>query len=376
MQIPIDVRLRLHLAIRIEPGKKQSDRSMNVCEFNPLTDPRWSEFVAEDAGSSIFHTREWLEVLRRTYGYQPTAFTISGGSRLTNGVLFSRVSSWLTGKRLVSLPFSDHCQPLAKGEDLAEMLSFLKETRIKRGLKYLEVRPATDIAIEANVAGLAKSEMFTLHTIDIAPDAQVIYDKFHESCIRRKIRKAEREALIVESGRSERLMKMFRHLLLLTRRRHRLPPQPAAWFDNIVNCLGEMVTVYVASKDGIPIASILVLAHKKKLVYKYGCSDGEFSNLGGTPLVFWKAIQQAKDVGMEEFDLGRSNPEESGLIAFKEHLGAVRTEIQYYRDPWPRAREGQTKPGFNSAAFVRDALVRLPDPLFSGVGELLYKHIG
>jgi lipid II:glycine glycyltransferase (peptidoglycan interpeptide bridge formation enzyme) len=36
------------------------------------------------------------------------------------------------------------------------------------------------------------------------------------------------------------------------------------------------------------------MAWKDTLVYKHGCSDPEFSNLGGTAMVFWKAIQAAK----------------------------------------------------------------------------------
>lgn len=349
---------------------------MSVYELNPLVDQRWDELIGEAAESSIFHTREWLDVLHRTYGYKPMVYSTSEKGDLRNGVVFCKVESWLTGKRLVSLPFSDHCQPLAKESELTEMLSFLRESRIKKGLKYLEMRPATCIEVEAAGSGLTKSETFAFHTIDMTRETKAIYSSFHESCIRRKIRKGERENLLVESGRSERLMKMFRHLLLLTRRRHRLPPQPVAWFDNIVNCLGAKVSVHVASKDGIPVASIMTVSHKKKLVYKYGCSDGEFSNLGGTPLLFWKVIQQAKDAGMEEFDLGRSNSEEPGLIAFKEHLGAARSEIQYYRDPGPKISEDSVKSESPSSALARDALVRLPDSLFAGVGELLYRHIG
>ncbi len=38
--------------------------------------------------------------------------TCAPDAPLTDGVVFCEVDSWLTGRRLVSLPFSDHCEPL------------------------------------------------------------------------------------------------------------------------------------------------------------------------------------------------------------------------------------------------------------------------
>src|SRR5271157_227408 len=41
------------------------------------------------------------------------------------------------------------------------------------------------------------------------------------------------------------------------------------------------------------------------------------------PLLFWKAIQEGKERGAREFDLGRSEIDNPGLVAFKNHLGDV-----------------------------------------------------
>jgi len=86
-----------------------------VYEIDPLWDPRWQALLARDSRASIFHHPSWLDALRRTYGYQPTVLTTTPpGGELTNGVVLCRVDSWLTGRRMVSLPFSDHCEPLAE----------------------------------------------------------------------------------------------------------------------------------------------------------------------------------------------------------------------------------------------------------------------
>jgi lipid II:glycine glycyltransferase (peptidoglycan interpeptide bridge formation enzyme) len=214
-------------------------------------------------------------------------------------------------------------------------------------------------------SGISKSSVYAFHRIDLTPSEESIYRGFHDSCVRRKIRKAERENLNYEAGCSEELLAKFRHLLLKTRRRHMLPPQPSLWFQNLLKCLGSCVKIHVLSQQSTPVAAILTLSFRDSLTYKYGCSDERFHKLGGMPLLFWKAIQEAKRDGMKDLDLGRSSYEDPGLSAFKMHLGASESELNYYRSP-----ASPPLPKKQEFPFVRQALVRLPDSAFARVGRL------
>ena len=95
---------------------------MSVYEIDPLSDPRWPDFLLRHADATIFHTSNWLRALHRTYGYVPVVYTTCSRSQeLRNGIPFCKINSWLTGRRLVSVPFSDHCQPLIeRAEDTSE----------------------------------------------------------------------------------------------------------------------------------------------------------------------------------------------------------------------------------------------------------------
>lgn len=341
-----------------------------VTTLNPLSDRRWVDFLNDHPQASVFHTKGWLRALQLTYGYEPVVFTTSRSS-LENGIVACHVDSWLTGRRLVSLPFSDHCQPLGDLEGLRRITGFLSREVEARGWKYVELRPVYPLELDnANFSGSAK---FKFQSIDLRPDSDKLFARFHDSCIRRKIRRAQRESLSYEVGRSESLLKKFCHLLLLTRRRHKLPPQPVGWFHNLIHCLGDSLAIHVLSNGPDPVASILTLRHRKTLVYKYGCSDSQFHRLGGTPLLFWIAIQQAKEEGFEEFDLGRSAVEDPGLITFKQHLGAVSAEITYYRSPAPAPGVRGLEAG---SSWARQAVAFLPNPVFARAGSLLYRHLG
>jgi CelD/BcsL family acetyltransferase involved in cellulose biosynthesis len=352
-----------------------------VYRLSPVEDLRWGAFVQRHPDASVFHTPEWLSALRRTYGYEPFALTNSApGEDLTNGLVFCRVRSWLTGERLVSLPFSDHCQPLvADDEELLNLVSALEEEQDARKWTYIEIRSTDQMG--QTLAHFATAQSFCFHVLDLRPSEEDLFKSFHKDCVQRKVRRAEREGVEYESGRSERLLQIFYELLLLTRRRQRLPPQPLKWFQNVIACMGEKATVRVASKCGRPVASVLTLRHRDTLTYKYSGSDRAFSSLGGTQLVLWKAIQEAKHVGLSTFDLGRSNWDDRGLINFKERWGAMQSKLLYLR---PATRRTSQLPGHlwwlkAAAAGTRiggQILSVAPRGMVTSAVRLLYRHFG
>jgi GNAT acetyltransferase-like protein len=344
---------------------------MAIYQIDPTCDERWDEFLETHPKASIFHTRGWLEALRQTYGYVPFAFTTSPPGRpLANGLPFCQISSWLTGRRLVSMPFSDHCAVLV--DDLKQLkclLDYLRDKVAVEKWRYIELRPTGSIGRDG---AFDKSEVFLLHKLDLSPSLDEIFQTFHKDCVQRKIQRAVREGLVCEEGRTGLLLNKFYHLLLMTRRRHGLPAQPVRWFQNLMACLGERAKIRVASKDGQPVAGIFTLRYKKGLVYKYGCSDDRFNNLGGTQLLFWRAIQEGKKGQISEFDLGRSDYGNPGLIRFKDRWGTTRTELTYLRYP----EKSSSRASEATRALMSKYLwSRAPSGILAA-GGLLYKHIG
>jgi CelD/BcsL family acetyltransferase involved in cellulose biosynthesis len=348
---------------------------MPVYQIDPLTDPRWQELAARHPRASVFHSSGWLRALKKTYGYEPIAYTLSPpGSELANAVAFSRIRSWATGQRLVSLPFSDHCEPLVDSDaDATEILSHARSEAARNRYRFVEIRPLVSgrEMLHPHI-GFEVSNSFILHRIDLRPTLDDLFRSFHKDCLQRKIRRAERERLEYKEGRSEDLLRMFFDLLLKTRRKHGLPPQPIAWFQNLVNFLGDHLHIRVALKGDYPVAAIMTTVWKDTLVYKYGCSDPEFSNLGGTPMLFWKAIQTAKADELSWFDLGRSDADNAGLLAFKDHWGAKRSTLCYWRHP----ASGPPSHVVWDKRLADHLLKRMPDRLLVMAGRLLYKHMG
>lgn len=132
-------------------------------------------------------------------------------------MVFCRIASWIIGRRLVSLPFSDHREPLVKEPGQEHVfLARLEETVQREHLRYIEIRTTQPFDALAT-----------------------LFHRLHRSSTQRKIQRALKEGLEYQEGHSDSLLSAFWDLLVLTRRRHHLPPQPASWFRNLIDCLAK-----------------------------------------------------------------------------------------------------------------------------------------
>jgi len=296
---------------------------------------------------------------------------------LRDGLVLCEVKSWLTGARLVSLPFSDHCDPLIDHPQiLAQSLATLQERVRHDRWRYLELRPLRELSCTGFLT--SPSGHYFHHQIDLRPTLDLLFHGFHKNSTQRKIKRAEREKLSYQEGLSELLLKSFYSLFVITRRRHRVPPQPLSWFRNLIACFKEALQIRVALKNDQAVAAILTLRYKNTLTYKYGCSDPWFSRLGGTQMLFWKTIQEAKTLGLTSFDLGRSDADNAGLVQFKDRLGAARSEmsyLRYYAHGQPTSGGVSDKNDWK-LRLAKPIFGRSPDAVLRAVGHLLYRHIG
>jgi len=360
-------------------AENNNQRASRFCfyQLDPTQDPRWAELVDKHPKASVFHTVGWLQALRRTYGYEPVVFTTSPPTaELKNGLVFCRINSWLTGRRLVSLPFSDHCEPLCDStEDLDFLIHYLQTAMEHQGWKYLEFRPINAQLGQAG-GGISwwPAATFYLHALDLSPHISEVFRSLDKDSVQRRVQRAQQAGLIEKRGTANDLLMKFYRLLVITRGRHQVPPPPHAWFRNLVNCLGEALEIHVAYHNETPVAAILTLRFRDIIYYKYGCSDRRFNTFGAMPWLLWNAVAAAKSNGATEFDMGRTEENNPGLLVFKNHWVPHPKELVYLRFP-------ESSQSFDMAdgwkmKMARRAFSYMPSGLLTISGKLLYRHIG
>jgi len=339
--------------------------------INPLQYPSWNDLLITTPGHSFFHSSNWASVLSESYHYTPRYFVVVQREKLIALIPFMEVDSMVTGKRGVSLPFTDYCNPImadqtAFDDVMASLISYGK----KVGWKYFELR--TEYPLQREIT---PSSSFYGHTLDISHDEGTIFSLFRDST-KRNIRKAAKEGVAITITRSLDAVSEFYRLHCMRRKDHGLPPQPYLWFRKIYDHViaKNHGFVALASYSGIWIAGAVYCHFGDQIFYKYGASDKRYRHLRANNLVMWEAMRWCRKEGCTRFSFGRTEHGNKGLLQYKHGWGAREFPLYYYRYDLKRdafIRHDELILGLHSEIFRK-----MPVPLLKIAGAILYRHMG
>jgi hypothetical protein len=337
---------------------------------NPVEYPDWDSLVLTHSDYSFFHSSAWARVLNEAYGYRPMYFTIFKGDRLHALLPVMEVKSILTGKRGISLPFSDFCEPILDEEALSgELVEAVIEYGKTQHWKYLEIRGG-HFFFDKPVF-----KIYQEHILALKPDEKKIIEAFRSSTWR-NVKKAIKNGVEVKILNSPRALKDFYRLHCYSRKRHGAPPQPFTFFKKIQEyIISRGLGLVVLACHGEKVISGNIFFHfGKKAIYKYGASDKRYQHLRAANLAMWMGIKWYRDHGYTSLSLGRTDLQNEGLQQFKRGWGTSAPLIKYYRYGLSQAA---FLPGRVSSRRVSAALFsRTPVWLLKIIGTTLYRHIG
>ena len=340
-------------------------------QVDPLTYRDWNEHVLATPHASIFHSTNWLRVLQASYGYQPYYFACFKGQQLSALLPFMEVKSWITGIRGVSLPFSDYCEPISdENTSYPEVLEQVIMVARQRKWKFLEVRGG-----DALLRGISPYTFYYRHLLVLDRDEAKVFSKLRSN-YRAKIRKARASDLTVAIFHSPEAMTEYYRLHCLTRKRHGLPPQPACFFQHIQEYIiaKNLGFVTLVSHKGQNVAGAVFFSFGNRAIYKFGASDILYQDLYPNYLLFWHVIQWLCYHDYTELCFGRSAPNNTGLVQFKDGWATNKSRISYYKYDLKTASFVQNVNHWSAA----DSKIwqKMPITLLKLAGSVLYKHIG
>lgn len=320
--------------------------------------------------ATIFHTPAWARVLHESYGCEPAYFAVFNNNSLRALLPIMNVRSCLTGRRGVSLPFTDYCSPiLACSTNLHQIFSALEEHGKKAGWSYIELR-----GTEAPTNTAIPSATFYCHKLDLNKGEQSIRSSLRSSTWR-NIKKAQSSGVQVSLETTIDALREFYRLNCLTRRSHGLPPQPEVFFNKLHEHIisKDMGVIASASYKGKVISSGVYLRFSDCAIYKYGASDRRYQHLRSNNLVMWEAIRWAIGKGCQTLCMGRTEPDHKGLLQFKRGWGTEEEILRYYKYDLRVNRFVQQK---SRTSGLHNAVFRaMPSPILRLAGQLLYPHI-
>lgn len=338
--------------------------------IDPLKRPGWNELIQECAQSSFFHSSEWAQTLSESYRYTPIYLAIFRGNRLAALAPIMEIESMLTGRRGVSLPFTDYCTPIYENEeDLAQIIDYLIRYGHKRRWKTLELRSDTPLP-----TAYPCSSQYYGHNLDLSADEVRLFRGCRENT-RRNIKKARQEGVEIEISSSFAGIKEFYRLNCLTRKDHGVPPQPFSFFEKVYEHIisKDKGFVVLASYRRKAVAGAVYFHFAKKAIYKYGASDRAYQNLRANNYVMWEAIRWYLRHGYESFHFGRTELGHDGLRQFKNGWGGRESTITYYK--YDFRRNTFVLDAKDVTAKYTNVFRNMPLPFLKLAGSLLYRHV-
>jgi CelD/BcsL family acetyltransferase involved in cellulose biosynthesis len=333
-----------------------------MASVRSLDDPDWLRLVHGCPDATAFHLPAWSQAVAETYGFRPFVFVMEGvGRSAVAGQPVMEVRDLIGRRRLVSLPFTDHCPPLvAAGGNAGEFARSLVQAGI-------EVRAELPV-----VSGALAERVGTKHLVDLQPDPDVLFRRLHRNRIQKRVRRAREQGVEVKLSRSISDLESFYRLHCQTRQRQGVPVQPRRFIRSIWEKVIEAGHGFVimASADGMPIATALFLTWNRHLIYKYGASDRRHWRLGANFLVHWTAMEWGCVNGYRTYDFGRTDAGHESLREFKAAWSSTEVPLVYtHVGARPEA------PVRGKATELMSRIIRhSPTLVCRTVGELFYRY--
>jgi CelD/BcsL family acetyltransferase involved in cellulose biosynthesis len=337
-------------------------------------DPKLTDFLVSTPGATIYHTPEWRNAVTSTYAYEPHYLAYMDGGRIKAVLPLMLVRSWLTGTRLVSLPFANVSGPLGSRECFGPLIE--EAIRIADGAKAktLEMRTQADLN-DIDDDRFTRVSYFVTSIVPLDSDPDVVWERL-KGDVRTKVRQAARKGIEVKETSADEDLKHFYDLFVEGRLKHGVPPQPYRFFHNLWHSMKpEQRMLLIATLEGRPVGALLNLAFGDTLYGGYIGSRLEYRSYRINQSLNWKAIELGCRRGHTRFDFLRTARPSGSLREFKLRWNAHEVDLNYMYYP---AVYGTAATVEETARYRLMTFVLKRSPSFVGrmLGRMIYRHLG
>ncbi len=162
------------------------------------------------------------------------------------------MQSPLTGRRLVSLPFSDYCPLLAKDEASAnELIDQAIQLAYHQKVLYLELRAGTNEVISKR-SDLVETNLYVRWLLPLHADPGTIWPKIKKP-VQHQVKKSQKLGVQVRVAQQREDVAQYYRLHLETRtKKHGMPAQPQRYFFELMVCLRSLNATFLNCGMSLP----------------------------------------------------------------------------------------------------------------------------
>ncbi len=349
--------------------------------IDPTKDSRWDKFSAGHPLGLICHHSRWKAVIEKSFRHMTGCYLALSDSQdedLVAALPVFEVKSVLTGKRMVSMPFSSVCNPLVSDASQFKALLDAAITLFREsGADYLEVRSCGS---EKSVTDdrLAQVANYKSHYLDLDRPLAEIWHGIRRNSIRTKISKAKRNGVEIVVGQNESDLRKFYGVHVKLRKSICRPVLPYRFFSNLWESFKplDMVSVLLAEKGKETVGALLCYKFRDRVSAEFIGIDPLVRNLGVNNLLIWESVRLARSEGYRIFDFGRTSVMNKGLLDFKKRWGTHEQNLSDFYYPAAKAENIATLEQSRKFRWSVKVFEKTPEILYPGLGRFFYKHLG
>ena len=343
-----------------------------LVRIDPRNNPLWGRLL-ERQRDSLFHSGLWLDVLHQTYQMDIQAnLLLNDVGQPEAGIHYCTISD-IRGERIISLPFSDYCDPLlSTGTQWNALIAPLLDLGQPMNMRCLH----NEIPLDDPRYQQVKHAKW--HGVDLEGDSELIWSRI-ESSARRAIRKAEKSGITVRLAQDEQDLRAFFKLHLGIRKyKYRLLAQPYRFFQNIWEIFSNSgrAALMLATVGEDVIGSVMYLGWGSTLYYKFSASSAAHLEYRPTDLLIWEGMKYAKDHGYTFLDLGLSDWDQDGLVRYKRKFATSEKTITFLQHQVDRPMSVQEQAVPQLLSTFTDLLTdpTVPDEITERAGDAIYRY--
>ena len=194
-------------------------------------DNPWSSLIEEQAKDIFYYDPRWFELINKLYGYRIISLTTTNAEGHITGYLpLCLVSSFLTGRRLVSLPFSDQCPLLAVDEATAiDLIEKAIQLAKQEHVKYLELRTGCHEVLTKRPE-FTENNLYVNWIIPLCDRPEDVWKGLRKP-VQHQIKKSQKHGIHIRSAQTREDMAIYYKLHVQTRiKKHGMPAQSKDYF--------------------------------------------------------------------------------------------------------------------------------------------------
>lgn len=263
---------------------------------------------------SFAETKEWMEVVSKTYSLPAKEVEIQGQDMIfyDNGKEFSN-SPYITDggnfqfENALSLKdFEEFNQPIL-------------------------IKSRAELLVSEDLPHVLIKDYFTF-VLDLSGGKEEVWKNKVKSKTRNQVRKTEKLDLKIKFGKTE-ILDDFYAVISKAWRDLGTPTHSRNFYKNIVLSLNNpqsydssLIVIYL---EGKPVSCACLIYDQYSIHHPYAATLKEFNKFSINNALYWEIIKFAIEKNIKIFDLGRSRIGQS-TIKFKLSWGAEQVQLYYY----------------------------------------------